>query len=1083
VRLLHLAIVAALVAVVVAGVGVAVLGLRLSQGSLDLPWLLHRIEASVNADDSPTHLGIGSAALAWDGFREGFDRPLNVRLRNVVISDAAGTQLVSVAAADLSLSLLGLLSGRLEPNGIEIDHPRLRVFRSVHGAISLDLGSQSNAPDSQDDTAATATTHSLDARPDIDLLGSLSAVFAKAARNDLRPQHVRFDQLRHVHIADASILVIDHKLQVTWGVPKADIELNRDAAGTMAARADLTGTLGEETTRVSITADRRASGTSTHIEATTTPVVPAALARAAARLAPLGVFNGLVSAHIETDLGPTLALEHASIKLQIGAGALHIGASVVPVVDGVVVASGGTQAITLESAQLVFRGHDGGAVSVLSGQGRLERQLDRLHSDFALLLDHVSFADLPKIWPPNLGGDTRSWITENITAGTARNGHVEAQVDVLPDFSDATLSSVRGTLDGDGLTVHWLRPIPPIDQGAARLRFLDPDTLEIAVQSGRQRPAGVKTVPSAAADGLMLRGGTIRITGIAQHEQRATIEADIAGPLTDAIAVLRAPRLHLFDTGSIDLKDVSGQTSAKLSVTLPLGPAGTLDAIAVAGQAHLDAVHLAGIVAGRDLDQGVLDMKFSNDRMTIAGKATLATIPATLDMAMDFRTGPPSQVLQTVNVAGRATAAQLTFAGLNPDDAFTGGTAAVQATLTERRDGRGQVAVSADLTDAALRLDLVGWTKRAGIATQASAVVRLDHARLVDIDQMQLTGGGAQVRASSSFAGGKVTGLQINQLTLGGTSALGSVRFPSSVGGPIVVTVRGNVIDLSNWLAGPAPADQKAASGRTIVDTATSDHPPGQPWTIDARFERVTMASGQTFHGLVLHAEDNGTRLTRVHFGARARPNAPITLEIAPAPGGRRLSAAASDAAQLLRALAETQMMQGGRLSVTGTFEDERPGQPLIGSVEIEDFRVRGAPPLAKLLQAMTLYGLVNTLSGTGLHFKRLIAPFRLTGSALDLRDARAFSASLGLTAKGHIDLAKTQADIDGTVVPAYFFNSLLGHVPLIGKLLSPEKGGGVFAADYSVHGSLSDPSVSVKPLSALTPGILKRLFGSVVLQ
>jgi hypothetical protein len=171
---------------------------------------------------------------------------------------------------------------------------------------------------------------------------------------------------------------------------------------------------------------------------------------------------------------------------------------------------------------------------------------------------------------------------------------------------------------------------------------------------------------------------------------------------------------------------------------------------------------------------------------------------------------------------------------------------------------------------------------------------------------------------------------------------------------------------------------------------------------------------------------------------------------------------------------------EGGRLSVTGTFDDQRAGQPLSGSAEIEDFRIRNAPAFAKLLQGMTLSGLVGTLRGPGLHFTRLIAPFGLTGSVLELRGARAFSASLGLTAKGQIDLANARTDIDGTVVPAYFFNSLLGHMPLIGKLFSPEKGGGLFAANYSVRGSLSDPSVSVNPLSALTPGFLRGLFGNL---
>ena len=44
---------------------------RLSQGPLELPWLAHRIEDAVNGDNGPTRLQIGTAALAWEGFRRG----------------------------------------------------------------------------------------------------------------------------------------------------------------------------------------------------------------------------------------------------------------------------------------------------------------------------------------------------------------------------------------------------------------------------------------------------------------------------------------------------------------------------------------------------------------------------------------------------------------------------------------------------------------------------------------------------------------------------------------------------------------------------------------------------------------------------------------------------------------------------------------------------------------------------------------------------------------------------------------------------------------------------------------------------
>jgi len=166
-------------------------------------------------------------------------------------------------------------------------------------------------------------------------------------------------------------------------------------------------------------------------------------------------------------------------------------------------------------------------------------------------------------------------------------------------------------------------------------------------------------------------------------------------------------------------------------------------------------------------------------------------------------------------------------------------------------------------------------------------------------------------------------------------------------------------------------------------------------------------------------------------------------------------------------------------LRVSGAFDDTTPDHALAGTLDLSDFRVIHAPALGKLLQALTLYGLVEALSGPGLGFSRLIAPFKLDGDALELTDARAFSASLGLTAHGWIDRTNDRVDLDGTVVPAYLFNTILGHIPLIGQLFTAEKGGGLFAMNYSLHGPIDNPNVAANPLSVLTPGILRGMFGS----
>ena len=69
-------------------------------------------------------------------------------------------------------------------------------------------------------------------------------------------------------------------------------------------------------------------------------------------------------------------------------------------------------------------------------------------------------------------------------------------------------------------------------------------------------------------------------------------------------------------------------------------------------------------------------------------------------------------------------------------------------------------------------------------------------------------------------------------------------------------------------------------------------------------------------------------------------------------------------------------------------------------------------------------------------------------------------------------------ARLQGTMVPAYSINSVLGDIPLIGTIFTGEKGSGVFAATYEFSGDLSKPNIFVNPLAALAPGFLRGLIG-----
>ena len=106
--------------------------------------------------------------------------------------------------------------------------------------------------------------------------------------------------------------------------------------------------------------------------------------------------------------------------------------------------------------------------------------------------------------------------------------------------------------------------------------------------------------------------------------------------------------------------------------------------------------------------------------------------------------------------------------------------------------------------------------------------------------------------------------------------------------------------------------------------------------------------------------------------------------------------------------------------------------------------------------------------------------PFALQSGRLTLGDSRAVGSEIGVTATGFVDLEAEQVDLEGTLVPAYTINSLLGNIPLLGKLFTGSKGSGVFAATYGMKGPFKKTEITVNPLAALAPGFLRDLISGL---
>ncbi len=702
----------------------------------------------------------------------------------------------------------------------------------------------------------------------------------------------------------------------------------------------------------------------------------------------------------------------------------------------------------------------------LHGEARLAEA--EWQAALALGLDTVGFAELPHYWPAALAPNVREWITGNITAGTVRQGRWELAMAVPPTLDGGRVTGFRGTADITGATVHWLRPVPPADQASGSAEFAL-DGITVRLQTGRQRSEGER--------GLDLRGGEVRFL-LDRDPEQVQIALTMAGALPELVTVLRHPRLHLFDKRPLPVVAHAGQADVRLSINFPLLRDLPMELLQIRANARMQAVRLSGLPMGQELERGSMELSVDTDTLRVQGEGLYAGIPVRVVYETDFRNGPATQVTERATVTGRAEVRQLGPFGIGFATGVAAGPVGIDLRSETRRNGQNTVTIRGDLRDTRLAVPAVNWSKPAGVAATIDSVLRIQGDNLQLVDGIRVDAPGMALRGRAVFGRGTtLQRIEIAESAFAAARFVGDARPPERSNAPWLINLRGPVLDLRPVLD---PPPQEVAQAQAMLPENRDGSVP--PLLIDLRFDRATMGEGRDLRATIGRLRTDSAGLIReATASGRTGANAGFELAMVPQGNRRQVRITADDGGALMRALDLFDSVQGGRLTLNAAYAELRPGAPLSGTIAMEEFVLRDAPSMGRILQAMTLYGVGDAIrSSNGLSFSRLVAPFTLTPEYFIVDDARAFSASLGVTARGRIRRGQTELDLQGTIVPAYMFNTLLGNLPIIGRLFSPEAGGGLIAATYRMQGSPDNPRVTMNPLAALTPGFLRGIFGLV---
>ncbi len=675
-------------------------------------------------------------------------------------------------------------------------------------------------------------------------------------------------------------------------------------------------------------------------------------------------------------------------------------------------------------------------------------------------LEKILLTDLMQVWPPRVGHGAREWVEANISTGILDNGRIRIDAEngelgqtPLPD------EAVDMSIDFADVTARYLGELPPISDGRGTL-LLTGNSFTAQMTGGQIEPSNGGLIQiskgSFKTDNFQIRGNN------------AFIEVNAAGSMTAILSLLDKEPLGYASRFGIDPRDVSGTGTTRITVTLPMRNQLRFADIVFGASGHTGGLVLPDLADGISMAGGEMDFDINNDRLRAKGTIEMAATPVGLSWIEDFDPGgKPGSTFEIAGTLDNAARERLGFyVGRNLDGALP---------LTATLKGRGPDITSAsfvlDLGPVTVSEPLIGWKKEAGIpATMSGAYERLRDGG-TQINAVNLTGEGVQLQGDMAFdADGALQRASISRLMLGNGTQLTGVAQRSPNDGILYVDVEGPLFDARDFLDGlfedtPAPDEDKEKSV-------------GQKIIANAKVARVLGHSGEALENVSAYLLIENTRMQQLSLDGVFTSGGMLTIEMKPTTyGTRSIEAQSQNAGSVLRAIDIYSNVEGGTVELQAEIDDRIDGSPLEGRLTGTDLRVRNAPVLASILTVGSLTGISDTLQGEGILFTKLDAPVRINDRAIDLKDAILSGPAIGATVKGHVDRETDEIDLGGTIVPAYTVNSFLGNIPVLGDLLVGREGEGLFGMTYRISGKSDDPEVTVNPLAAFAPGILRRIF------
>lgn len=656
---------------------------------------------------------------------------------------------------------------------------------------------------------------------------------------------------------------------------------------------------------------------------------------------------------------------------------------------------------------------------------------------------------LVDVWPKTLAKSARNFVDTRMPHAKFSN-------------VDFTMELEEGALAPDGA----------IPDDAMTLSFRADDA-EVIYAPGMTPMTGVDGVGAlkgnsfrfnaerAAVGAVRIGAGEVEIPVLMPKGEPAFFRFGAEGDAGDILAVLSQKPLAVLESTKFAAEQFSGPVKAKVEIQRPNLNLAPQESYRYDGVATFSALNVEGIIGDAVLTAGKGRLDLSTNGMIIKGDALVGEAPLTIEWRQRFFGSGDKTV---INVKGVANSATADLFGI-PTRQLAQGEMPFAARAVGDTDAFRSLDLDVDLTQTVLISEALGWVKPQGVAAKGVAQLSFTPEG-TKVSGFSVEGDGVSISGDADFSRyGAVKAFNIPTFRLDGAARL-SMSGRRDESGVLSTDVTGDYLAAGELV-------------RTLIDGGAGGGK--APFALTARIGRIDLRAGASYSDASIAFARAANRIEALDFSATGAGGKRLSIALNPetdADGAQKVEARSDDVGAMLAAIFGVTSVKGGEGWLDFAFTPGEKDAPKTGALEAHDLRIVRAPLLAKIFAAGSLTGLADLMNGEGIELKNAMARFALEDGAVRVSEARATGPSVGITAQGEFGLdGKRPISLKGAVAPAYGVNSLLGKTPVIGDLFVSRKGEGVLALSYDVAGPVSEPRVTVNPLSAFTPGLFRRMF------